>query len=224
MNYLERKKSIFIKSQNSEVKQVLTEDFVFKAVTTFSYCEGQQEASYSYPKTISTTGDNGFLQFEIDNILIKFPIEVKMYSYNESSVYSKFMYKNGKWGLNLLYSSVVYDGTEEWFQSANCTYAIKNPEDMVSVPYNTQYTWMTSNITNKNTSYATVYKYENAIGGGTENTAIHINDTVTDVEQFKEILRQLKENGTPFTVIYELEDPKWIELSEDIQKYLRRYM
>ncbi len=224
MNYLQHKKNIMLLSSNTPVKKVLSENFVLEGSTQLIYKEGMEQCSYLYPKELKTTGDNGFIEFEIDGVKIKFPIEKPMYSGDKVDLYSEFMYKDGKWGIYYPVNAISYDGTEEWFEINSCTFAVKSPDDMLKMNFNNQYDWLDSTITNKHTSYMTTYQYDNCISYGTENMGIRIDNTVTDVEQFKDILKDLYAEGTPFTVLYKLEEPVWYVLPDDVQKYLNKFL
>jgi hypothetical protein len=222
-NFIQHRKNALIMSRSLYKKAVLSEDFVLRGSTSYNYSSDDgKTVSYLYPKSFSATGDNGILLFSVNDTDIYFPIENPLYAY--SVLYDKFCFKDGKWGVMRYFSTVLYNGTENWFKSAECTFAVDNPAGIAPTSSNNYYRWIESTITGSHYSFNSVYKYDNSIAVGTEYIAIRINNSVETVDDFKNILSSLYNNGTPLIVLYELKEPVWEVLPEHIQKYLSGFM
>lgn len=202
---------------------VLSTDFTLKGVTSFVYSEGTAKCSYLNPRKINGIGENGILSFTADNVTISFPIEKPLYG--NSTIYDTFCYKNGKWGVerNVLVS--IYDGTESnWIKSASCTFAIDNPDGIHKPSANNNYIWALSNITSSYSSYNAAYKEDNCIGVGLAKTALRLTSDVPDLETFHTVMENLTESGNPVKMLRKLETSVWEPFSENIQKYIKKYM
>ena len=215
MNYFDKLKRAI--QHEEKGLGILTTDYKYYANTTYE----NQSSTNSYTNPKKFIGVNP-LSLTISDINITFPVEPPMQGY--STLHDKFCYQNGKWGIERYFRMITYDGTENWFKSADCTFAIDNPPGIAPTSTDSHYRWIDSTITNSHHSFASVYKYDNSIAVGTQYIAIRIDSTVTTVEDFKNILVNLNDSGTPLTVFYQLDDPVFEPLPTATQKYLRGFM
>lgn len=218
-SFIQRRKDALLVSHNIVRKKVLSKDYVLRGKTSYTYSsEDGKSVSYLYPKEFHTTAENNVLSFSVSDTLISFPVDEPLYNY--SVLYDTFCFKDGKWGIEKYFSTVSYDGTEDWTMVSAGVFAIKKPDNIANVSTNNHLRWIDSTITSSNTSFNNISRVNNCIALGTEYIAFRLDSSVNTLDNFKAVLLNLSAGGTPLTVFYEFAESEWRTLPDNIQKYL----
>lgn len=218
-NFIQKRKNALLMSHSIVREKVLSKDYVLRGKTSYTYSSDDgKSVSYLYPKEFHTTAENNILSFSVSDTLISFPVDDPLYSY--SVLYDTFCFKDGKWGIEKYFSTVSYDGTEDWIMVSAGVFAIAKPDNIETVSTNNHLVWIDSTITSSNTSFNNISRVNNCIALGTEYIAFRIDSSVNTLDNFKAILLNLAAGGRPLTVFYEFEEMEWHILPDNVQKYL----
>lgn len=198
-----------------EVKKVLTTDFILRGETTNIYSVGQTTFSFEYPGDIQGKGENGTLNFTVEDVNFSVPVDIPLYAY--SGVYDSFGYDAGQWIIYRKFTRTIYNGSEDWEMVEPNFFRITKPVNSVYLNYDTQYDLVRCPYA-ENTSYATLSGTVNKIAIGTQY--LGVTGAFDTLEDFKSFL-----NNNPMKVIYAIDEGYAYEvLPDNVQEYLNSYV